>query len=104
MKDEMLYCSYHGDAPYILVKYGESDRKAANAIVNGLIARQFRVSYSDSDTVQIAEAEHLAQRMLSSGLVVFLISAEAQESRAFRNAIHFAQSRKKEVFLYLSGR
>ena len=83
------------DTPYILVKYGESDRKAAIAIVNGLIARQFRVSYSDSDTVQIAEAERLAQRMVSSKPVVFLLSAEAQESLTFRNAIHFAQEPEK---------
>ena len=105
MKNEMLYSSYNGDEPYILLKYGKTDHKLAVDIVNGLIGRQFRVSYSGGDTIAVEEANCLAERMLSSELIVFLISAEAQESLAFRNAIHFALSRKKQLFcIYLDDK
>lgn len=105
MKNETTYRSYCGDEPYLLLKYGEPDNKVATKIVNSLIGRQFRVSYGGRDAVAIEDADYLAQRMLGSELIVFLISAEALESLAFRNAIHFALSREKELFcIYLDDK
>lgn len=104
MKNEMTYCSYDGNEPYILLKYGESDDKIATDIVNWLIEQQFRVNYSGRDTVAVEEANRLAERMLSAELIVFLISAEALESLAFRNTIHYALSREKKLFcIYLDN-
>jgi len=98
MKNEMKYRSYCGDEPYLLVKFWESDERNASAIVNRFIEQQFRVSYSGQDAIELEEADRLAARMLSSELIVFLISAEALESLAFRNAIHYALSREKSLF------
>ncbi len=101
MMSEMMYRAYGGNEPFILLKYGEPDEKLATEIVNRLIERQFRVCYSGMDAVDIAEAEHLATRMLSAKLIIFLISVKATESSAFRSAINFALSRKKELFCIL---
>lgn len=102
MKNEMMYASYCGNEPYILLKYGESNEKIAIDILNRFIERQFRMSYSGRDVIAISDASYLAERMLSSELVVFLISAEALESLAFRNSIHYALSRDKKLFcIYL---
>lgn len=102
MKNEMTYRSYCGEEPYILLKYWESDDKIATDIVNLLIEQQFRVSYSGRDAAAVEEADRLADRMLSAELIVFLISAEALESLAFRNAIHYALSQEKKLFcIYL---
>lgn len=98
MKNKILYRSYCGDEPYILLKYGEPDEKIAVEIVNRLVKQMFRIHYSGRETIAIEDADRLAERMLSSELVVFLISAEALESLAFRNAVHYALNREKELF------
>ncbi len=105
MKNEIIYRSYSGDEPYIFLKFGEADNKTAFEIVNALIGRQFRISYSGKDTATIEDTDRLAERMLLAELVVFLISAEALESLAFRNAIHYAQSCGKALFcIYLDDK
>ena len=98
MRDRILYQSYGGHEPYIFLWFDKGDGPAAARIVNHLIDRQFRVCYDEHDNSAIADPEWLAGRILSSGLVVFLVSAGAVKSLAFRNGINYALSKKKKIF------
>ena len=102
MKDRILYQSYDGDAPYIFLQYDKGDKAIASPIVNHLIDRRFRVCYDEHHSGAIADAERLADRILSADLTVFLISAGAAKSLAFRNAINYVLSKEKKIFcIYL---
>ena len=98
MKDRILFQSYDGNAPHIFLQFDRGDRPIASRIVNQLIDRQFRVCFDEHDPGAIADADLLADRILSSQLIVFLISAGALASLAFRNSINYALSKKKKIF------
>ncbi len=102
MKERIFYQAYDGSAPYIFLAFDKKDRKAASDIVNGLVDRQFRICYDEHDSKDIADSGRLANRISSSALTVFLISADALGSLEFRNCISYALSKKKKVFcIYL---
>jgi len=102
MKDRILFQSYDGDAPYLFLQFDKGDRSLASHIVNYLIDRRFRVCYDEHHSGAIADAERLADRILSADLTVFLISAGAAKSLAFRNSINYALSKEKKIYcIYL---
>lgn len=98
----LYYQPYTGGEPYLFLRYDRSDRKAASEIINNLIERQFRTCYSEYSAKVVSDSEWLANRILSSGLAVFLISSASLNSLNFRNCINYALSQKKKVFcIYL---
>ncbi len=102
MKERIFYQAYEGNMPYIFLRFDKSDRQIASGIVNLLIDKQFRVCYDAHDSKSIGDSDWLASRIFSSQLTVFLISAGALKSMAFRNSINFALSKNKKVFcIYL---
>lgn len=98
MKDNLFYQSYNGNDPYLFLMYDKADRLPAHGIINHLIDREFRTCYHEQDRGSLSDPEWLAERILGSGLAVFLLSADSMESLSFRNCINFALSRKKAVF------
>ena len=98
MKDILFYHSYNGNEPYIFLLFDKSNRRTAYQIVNRLIERQFRICYHEHDNRVLADSDGLAERMISSALTIFLISAESLQSLAFRNCINYALSKKKRIF------
>ena len=102
MKDRILFQSYGGHEPYIFLRFDKGDRQIASQIVNHLIDRRFRVCYDEHDNSAIADSDRLADRILSAELIVFLMSAGAVKSLAFRNGINYALNKKKKIFcIYL---
>ncbi|NLI54896.1 MAG: TIR domain-containing protein [Clostridiales bacterium] len=99
--DRILYCSYEGAQPYVFLQFGEADRTEAARLVNTLIDQRFRVCY-DENGKAMPDAERLAERIQDSELAVFLLSADALKSLAFRSSVNYAISRSKKVFcIYL---
>ncbi|MHB1314521.1 MAG: TIR domain-containing protein [Christensenellales bacterium] len=102
MKDNIIYHSYQGNEPYIFFRFDKADRQTASQIINNLIERQFRICYDEHNSKIIADCEWLANRILSSELTIFLISADSLSSLEFRNGINYALNKKKNVFcIYL---
>ncbi len=97
MKDRILYSSYEGTEPYIFLRFNKADKPEASLFVNTLIDKMFRVSYNQSGE-EMTDAEWLADRINSSKLVIFLISAESLKSLEFRSSINYAISQNKNVF------
>ena len=97
-RPRMLYHPYNGAEPYIFLRYDKPDRQAASDIVNILIEKLFRVCYGEYDNARISDSDWLAERIVSSELVIFLISAGALKNFEFRNCINYALSKKKRVF------
>jgi hypothetical protein len=98
VKNNLFYNSYEGNEPYIFLRFDKVDRQSASGIVNLLIEREFRVCYHEHDRRVLADAEGLADRILSSSLAVFLLSKDSLQSLESRNCINFALNRKKQVF------
>ena len=97
MKRHIIYNSYSGNEPYIFLRFDKADRKAASGIVNNLIEKQFRICYDEHDSSNITDSDWLAERIISSDLIIFMISADSLKSLAYRNSINYALSIKKEI-------
>ncbi|MCK5128495.1 MAG: toll/interleukin-1 receptor domain-containing protein [Clostridiales bacterium] len=98
MRERILYQPYEGTEPYIFLRYDIADNQAASRIVNNLMDKQFRICYDEYDNNAIPDSDWIADRMISSELTIFLISADAQKSLEFRNCINFALSKNKKIF------
>lgn len=102
MKGRIFYKTYSGKEPYVFLRYDKADKQATYDIVNTLIDKQFRVCYDEYDSKEIEDSEWVANRMLSSQLIIFLISKRSLKNLAYRNGINYSLSKNKRVLcIYL---
>ena len=102
MNDSIFYNTYSGGEPYIFLRFDKADKQTAYGIVNTLIDKRFRVCYDEYDSKTIEDSDWVADRMISSQLIIFLISEKSLKNLAYRNGIIYALSRNKKVLsIYL---
>ena len=91
--------AYQGHEPYIFISYSHSDSDAALKIIKALSEAGFRVWYDNGIEAGTEWPEYIAERLMSCGVVIALMSKNAQDSHNCRREIHFALELKKELLV-----
>ena len=91
--------AYNGNEPYIFVSYSHKDGPAVLRIVEALNDNGFRVWYDNGIEAGTEWPEYIAERLMSSQVVIAFMSRNSQESHNCRREIHFAIELKKELLV-----
>ncbi len=91
--------AYNGTEPYIFISYSHKDMKPVVEAVDTLIDNGFRVWYDNGIEAGTEWPEYIAERLMSSQVVIAFMSRNSQDSHNCRREIHFAIELKKELLV-----
>ncbi len=91
--------AYDGKEPYIFISYSHKDTAMVLNAVEALNDNGFRVWYDNGIEAGTEWPEYIAERLMSSKVVIAFMSKNSQDSHNCRREIHFAIELKKELLV-----
>lgn len=93
-------CSvYEGEKPYIFVSYSHRDIEKVVKLIRQLQSLGFRIWYDSGVPAGAEWPEEIATHLKNSGCVLSLLSANAAESRHFKEEFNYAYHLKKPILV-----